>query len=198
MQRSDLDFKRGVSGDVRRDGEEIPTRWALPGSELDFKRGLYENVRRNGEEIPRSDTNYLQKGQQSLPRTTSIVILEDNREAATVAPIEGRYGGHGQCDGRRRLLRVVLALVVRPGALVPAMRLNMQGTAHKKTVRSNLVFRDGRFMWPGRMPDSGDTTMPQTHDNPGRGMESSELLFQILAPKLQNLRTHGNKTRQKL
>ena len=34
---SDLDFKRGLGGDVRRDGEEIPTCRALPGSELDLK-----------------------------------------------------------------------------------------------------------------------------------------------------------------
>ena len=72
LPMSDLDFKRGLGGDVRRDGEEIPTCQALPGSELDFKRGVNEKVRRNGEEIPRSDTHYLQKGQQSLPRTTIV------------------------------------------------------------------------------------------------------------------------------
>jgi len=55
LPMSDLDFKRGLGGDVRRDGEEIHTCRALPGSELDFKRGVNENVRRNGEEIPRSD-----------------------------------------------------------------------------------------------------------------------------------------------
>ena len=72
LPMSDLDFKRGLGGDVRRDGEEIPTCQALPGSEIDFKRGVNEKVRRNGEEIPRSDTHYLQKGQQSLPRTTIV------------------------------------------------------------------------------------------------------------------------------
>jgi hypothetical protein len=107
---SELDLKRGVGEDVRRDGEDIPTRQELPGSELDLKRGVGEDVRRNGEEIPGSDTHYLQKGQQSLPGTTSVVVLEDNREvltnvairvtAATVAPIEGGCGGHGQCDNR--------------------------------------------------------------------------------------------------
>ena len=69
---SDLDFKSGLGGDVRRDGEEIPTCQALPGSEIDFKRGINEKVRRNGKEIHRSDTHYLQKGQQSLPRTTIV------------------------------------------------------------------------------------------------------------------------------
>ena len=69
---SDLDFKSGLGGDIRRDGEEIPNCQALPGSELDFKRGVNEKVRRNGEEIHRSDTHYLQKGQQSLPRTTIV------------------------------------------------------------------------------------------------------------------------------
>ena len=60
LPMSDLDFKRGLGGDIRRDGEEIPTCQALPGSEIDFKRGVNEKVRRNGEEIPRSDTHYLQ------------------------------------------------------------------------------------------------------------------------------------------
>ena len=72
LPMSDLDFKRGLGGDVRRDGEEIPTCQALPGSEIDFKRGVNEKVRRNGEEIPRSDTHYLQKGHQSLPRATIV------------------------------------------------------------------------------------------------------------------------------
>ena len=72
LPMSDLDFKSGLGGDVRRDGEEIPTCQALPGSEIDFKRGVNEKVRRNGEEIPRSDTHYLKKGQQFLPRTTIV------------------------------------------------------------------------------------------------------------------------------
>ena len=72
LPMNDLDFKRGHGGDVRKDGEEIPTCQALPGSEIDFKRGVNEKVRRNGEEIHRSDTHYLQKGQQSLPRTTIV------------------------------------------------------------------------------------------------------------------------------
>ena len=72
LPMSDLDFKRGLGGNVRRDGEEIPTCQALPGSEIDFKRGVNEKVIRKGEEIHRSDTHYLQKGQQSLPRTTIV------------------------------------------------------------------------------------------------------------------------------
>ena len=56
-----------------------------------------------------------------------------------MAPIEGSSEGYGQCDDRRRPLQVVLALavpVVSPGALIPAMRLTMQRTAHRKTVWS--------------------------------------------------------------
>jgi hypothetical protein len=33
---SELDLKGGIGGDVRRCGEEIPTRRELPGSELDL------------------------------------------------------------------------------------------------------------------------------------------------------------------
>ena len=87
---SDLDSNRGVGGDVRRDGEGIPTRWELPRSESDPGEG----AGRNGEEIPGSDTHYLQKG--SLPR---IVV---------------------RCDGWRRPLRLSFRILVPgPQSLQP-------------------------------------------------------------------------------
>ena len=39
----DLDSNRGVGGDVRRDGEGIPTRWELPRSESDPGEGAGRN-----------------------------------------------------------------------------------------------------------------------------------------------------------
>ena len=72
LPMSAVAFERSLGGNGRGGGEDIPTCQALPGSEIDFKSGVNENLIRKREEIHRSDTHYLQKGQQSLPRTTIV------------------------------------------------------------------------------------------------------------------------------